>query len=366
MPTLNLKLDAPLALCSQREAILQGIARCGGYVTYAARYIPWIAVEMPLDRADRLQDVPGVKQLEVDNECAYCVAGVADIEQDTAWPSEFVGAVEARGITQGAGATVAILDTGIAAHPEFHGANIMVGRSMVPGQGYQDEHGHGTANTGIIVAKGPVLRGIASAARVLVVKVLSRNGAGLWSWVAGGIEQAIDANCDVVLMAMGGDSRSGMLEDALMALARTGAVAVVPSGNDGQSVLDFPGSSAFAITASAVDKNGRVPPWSASAPWPEGPDVAAPGVRIPVPSLNGGYALMSGTSMAASIAAGCLVLAYANDRSLRGFRDTTATGHTVVVELRRRLQLSSTPLSASPTQVGYGLLNVPRLLAIRS
>ena len=74
-------------------------------------------------------------------------------------------------------ADVAVLDTGIAAHPDL---NIAGGVRCIGNAGYNDRDGHGTHVAGTIAAKdnrrGVV--GVAPGARLWAVKVLDDNGSG--------------------------------------------------------------------------------------------------------------------------------------------------------------------------------------------
>ena len=362
MGTWNIHLEAPLQECEQRAALLARIGQAGGHVAFVGTHIAWITVEMERNPAEVLAGMRGIVDLETDGACMQATTVAAD--RDLNWAATMVDAAMAHEVTRGAGATITVLDTGLGQHPDLDGARIMVGPDMVPNERGQDLHGHGTAIMGLLVAQGRDYIGIAPEANIMMVKVLDRHGKGLWSWIAAGIEKALDANSDVVVMALGGHEHSLMVADAMRALASSGAIAVVAAGNDGSRQLDFPGASPFAITVAAVDRNGRVPRFSSWAPWPEGPDVAAPGVQVQTLARHGGYSTMSGTSLACAVAGGCLALLYSVERSIRSLHNTTPGKDVAVVEVRRRLRDLSIPL-AGPNRAGYGLINANNLVRDR-
>ena len=85
---------------------------------------------------------------------------------------------------------VAVLDTGVAPHPELADA-------LLPGYNFADSgaaldttdhYGHGTHVAGTVAADaGSGVEGVAYGAKVLPVKVLGDDGSGYSSWVANGI-----------------------------------------------------------------------------------------------------------------------------------------------------------------------------------
>ena len=98
----------------------------------------------------------------------------------------------------GAGATVAVLDSGVdATHPDLAGAVVHEFHALEQGDdvgpGAVDDHGHGTHVTGIIASRGNVApRGIAPGAQVVAIKVLDHENVGFVSDWARGIEHVID------------------------------------------------------------------------------------------------------------------------------------------------------------------------------
>lgn len=348
----NVRLDAPLG--TGREAFEQGVTALGGRILLAFRRVPWVTVEMPAGVSQQILSLPHVEGFEPDTDCQWC-APLASHDVEESWPSHMIRADLAHQTTRGRGARVAIIDTGISMHPELAGAHIYVEESFVPHEDALDRNGHGTATAGLIAAQGISTLGVAPEALILVLKALNARGHGRWSWVAQALERAADLHADVVLMALGGHDISMLVEESIRVMTRSGGVVVVAAGNTPRPMLDFPGASSLVIAVAAVDRRGNVASFSSWAPWPSGPDIAAPGVSIPTISNDGGYQQLSGTSMAAAIAAGALALLYAVHP---GIRAASRGGEEALVEeIRRRLRATALQLTTSPARVGYGLID---------
>lgn len=381
MATYNVQIPQPLATWGQAPAFLQALHQHGGHVVRALSHSPWVTVYLPESggyAAHIAQTWPGVRSVEEDTSCSNCRptarmtvrVGASPIT----WASQMVGAPDAHRVTRGQGARVAIVDTGISPHEELRGAHITTVESTVPGQDAGDPHGHGTAILGIVAAQGERLLGLAPDCEVVVLKALGGEGEGMWSWVAAAVDRAMDLQVDVVVMALGGDDESDMLTDGLAHLALSGAIAISPAGNSGAGRLDFPASTLLPVVVTAVDQEGQRPSWANWGPWPACPDVAAPGVQVPVLARAGGYEVMSGTSMATGMAGGCMALVYAAFPGLR-----SALAHTLaqdpkeggempaaIAEARRRLAATSEPLDIQRDLAGYGLISAAHLLSLQA
>ena len=381
MATYNVQLPNPLPAWTGAPAFLQALQQHGGHVVRALSHSPWVTVYLPdsgVHPAHIAQAFPGVRSVEEDTSCSNCRptsrmtvrAGASPVT----WASQMVGAPEAHRVTRGQGARVAIIDTGLSPHEDLRGVRIAAAESLVPGETVQDQHGHGTAILGIVAAQGERLLGLAPDADVLMLKALSGGGEGMWSWVAAAVDRALDLQVDVVIMALGGDDESAMLVDGLASLALSGTIAVSPAGNSGVGRLDFPASPGLPIVAPAVDQGGQRPSWANWGPWPASPDVAAPGVQVPVLARRGGYEAMSGTSMATGMVGGCMALVYAAFPGLRSAlahalaQDPKEGGEmpAAIAEARRRLAATSEPLEMQRDLMGYGLINAARLLSLQA
>ena len=183
------------------------------------------------------------------------------------------------------------------------------------------------------------------------------------------VEAAVQDGMDVINMSLGEpeiEPTRNPVIDAVNAAADAGVIPVIAAGNDfdrfGRGSVSSPGSAAKAITAAAVTKSDIVAPFSSSGPTPISlqlkPDVAAPGVSIlsSVPARAGGWAQLSGTSMAAPHVAGAAALLR------QRHPDWT------VAQIKSALVLTGDPVFADTSRVseapttreGGGLINVAR------
>ncbi|MFC4856824.1 S8 family peptidase [Actinophytocola glycyrrhizae] len=227
----------------------------------------------------------------------------------------------------GAGATVAVLDTGIdTTHPDLSDAvvaeqNFADERSEGPG----DVHGHGTHVASIITGSGDSYRGVAPDAKLLNGKVLDDYGYGYESWIIAGMEWAATSGADVVNMSLGNVPTDGTdpLSAAVNRLTEeTGTLFVAAAGNDGlDEWVSSPASADAALAVGAVDGADRLAEFSNRGPRVgDGaikPEITAPGVDIVAARAAGsnlgepvgdGYTSLSGTSMAAPHVAGAAAI----------------------------------------------------------
>lgn len=108
----------------------------------------------------------------------------------------------------------------------------------------------------------------------------------------------------IVCMSLGSSRPDSRVHDAIRHANREGVIVICAAGNDGGSV-NYPAAFAETIAVGAVDKNGEVCEFSSRG---KEISVAAPGQDITSTWLAGGYATLSGTSMAAPFVAGVLSL----------------------------------------------------------
>jgi lantibiotic leader peptide-processing serine protease len=127
---------------------------------------------------------------------------------------------------RGAGARVAVLDSGIAsANPDIApNLNTALSTSFVPGEAYDfipppaTRFNHGTHVAGIVAAADNTVGtvGVAPSAEIVAVKVLSAaTGSGTFEGVVAGIVYAANIDADVINMSLGSGpiSRRGYLDD---------------------------------------------------------------------------------------------------------------------------------------------------------
>lgn len=263
--------------------------------------------------------------------------------------------------SSGQGIKVAVLDTGIdEQHPDLAAA-IDDARDFTHSRfGPIDRHGHGSHVAGTIAARrneqGVV--GVAPDCRLLVGKVLSDDGAGGEISVAAGIDWACTAGADILSMSLGSPRPSQAIFQAVQRAAAAGKFVICAAGNDGRSnSVNYPGRWRETIAVAAVDRRGRVADFSSRGPQV---DIAAPGEDVLSTWLDGGYARLSGTSMATPFVSGVVALLLAKHRRQGG--ETPVRN---VADLREHLARTATdrgPSGRDPAY-GWGLIAPAALLA---
>jgi thermitase len=246
---------------------------------------------------------------------------------------------------------IAILDTGVDQdHPDLAGkliGNINFSNSAT----VDDVYGHGTHVAGIAAAMTDNAIGVAGlgyTATIMNVKVLSDVGAGAYSWIASGIIWATDNGADVINMSLGGPSDSSALEDAINYAWSKGVVVVAAAGNNGDSTPMYPAYYTNCMAVAATDSLDRLAGWSNYGDWV---DVAAPGVSIVSTINNGGYGIMSGTSMASPHVAGLAALVFTTVSDANGDGNLND-------EIRLHIEANCDDIVLSG--IGYGRINAAR------
>lgn len=208
-----------------------------------------------------------------------------------------------------------IIDTGVDLdHPDLN-VNVSLSRTFVrtgiDSTTPDDYHGHGTHVAGIIAAKnndfGVV--GVAAGAKVVAIKVLSSSGWGWDSDIIAGLDYVTKRGNvgDVVNMSLGGEATQS-LDYAVINCANHGFLMVLAAGNSSINASNFSpartnGRNIYTVSAHNISNSFA---WFSNFGNPP-IDYCAPGVSVYSTYKNGGYATMSGTSMAAPHVAGILL-----------------------------------------------------------
>jgi thermitase len=246
--------------------------------------------------------------------------------------SELIYLTYAKAFTQGvSNVRIAILDTGVDLnHRELNG-KVVKGVDFVDLDGLNtsefigdvtgyddvpdDEVGHGTHVSGIIVGRGLQMdEGVAPQCSLMAVRVLatmkSNNrlvGAGIVDNINTGIKWAVDNGADIINMSLGIKHTGGGLphEDVIRYALSKNVTVVAASGNDGTAERYYPGALPGVIAVGAVDNNGNVARFTS---YGANITVVAPGMNIYSSFAHNTYALASGTSQASPFVAGAIGL----------------------------------------------------------
>lgn len=207
----------------------------------------------------------------------------------------------------GASVSVAVLDTGIALHPDLEGrivacADFTESTTGMTEGSCDDRNGHGTHVAGIIAADGGAdgkgVYGIAPQTDLLIYKVCNDAGSCLADDIAAAIRTAADAGVQIINLSFGGDTESSLIADAVAYAISKDALVVAAAGNDGPypDSVDYPAALEGVMAVAAMDADAVIPEWSSRG---DKVDAVAPGVNVESAFKEGGYAILSGTSLAA-------------------------------------------------------------------
>ncbi len=216
-------------------------------------------------------------------------------------PSGVVAAVDFDAIAQGGtggGATIGVIDGGVAAHPALRGPVRQQGFA----QGAPRASAHGTAVASLIAGQGPV-RGAAPGAPLLVADIFGSDPAGgnamalirALAWLA-------QNRVRVVAVSLVGPANP-IVQRVVAAAQARGMYIVAAVGNDGRAAPPaYPASYSGVIAVTGVDARGRVLIEAGRALHL---DYAAPGADM---AAAGGRGLVAvrGTSYAVPLVAGRL------------------------------------------------------------
>lgn len=230
------------------------------------------------------------------------LATARSVEDRVDWGLSAYGIPSLWSHTKGEGVLVAVIDSGIADHPDLEGA-VKDSRNFSFDPDAHDTVGHGTHVAGIIAARKG-MKGIAPECQLLAIKALGHSCMGSQSGIADAVRFASEAGADIICMSLGTPQPNPQMHAAIRDAYSRGAIVVCAAGNDGGSVW-YPAAFPETFGVGAVDQDGKACEFSSRG---KSISVAAPGHNITSTWLAGGYARLSGTSMAAPFVAGTLAL----------------------------------------------------------
>ncbi len=316
---------------------------------WTLKHIDALAGRIPADSILDTIALPGVVMVELDsiltimNGDSAVLHGVDQVWQNTGY--------------DGAGSTVAIIDTGIdGAHASIddldddnstydpkvigfydpvNNPTLTNGTEVFP----YDDHGHGSHCAGTTAGTGAPNYdhiGMAPQAFLVGVKVLDGGGSGSFATVMAGMQWAVDHrfefNIRAASMSLGGpgpiewtSSEEDSVNRYANEMVRAGIALFIAAGNSAVSgSIGTPGSAEDVITVGALDKDSGIAIYSSQGPSEEGrikPNIAYVGSNVMSVEANSGdqYTDMSGTSMATPGAAGVAALMYQANPDLSPF-----------------------------------------------
>jgi subtilisin family serine protease len=329
------------AVALVQDRVLAGLGPDAFHLARRFARVPALAGEVTAEGLGRLRRDAAVLAVDLDE------GGTGSLAESV--PLVNAHDVAALGWT-GAGATVAVVDSGVDTdHPDL--ADDLVAEACFCSGGFgccpggvpsrigagsaEDDHGHGTHVAGIVTSGGAVApAGVAADAGIVAVKVLdSANTFCCSSDVVAALDWILDSrpDVDVVNMSLGttalfsgrcdrATSYTRAFAAAIEALRARGTLVVVSSGNRAESRrMSAPACVESAVSVGAVydadvggvsfsvcsDSSTAADKVTCFSNTSEATDLAAPGAFVTATGLNGGTATFVGTSQAAPHAAGC-------------------------------------------------------------
>jgi subtilisin family serine protease len=235
----------------------------------------------------------------------------------------------------GSGVVAAVIDSGIDANSaEFAGRILSASADLAGSRGIQDEGGHGTAVSSVLLgAKDDIgAHGVAFNAQLLVARtdtIGSCAGVGPEdscshndNAIARGVDLAVANRARVVNISLGGSPANATLRAAIGRATANGVVIVISAGNDGvenpsaavnpdlfAQIANDPLARNLVIIAGALDSsNAALASFSNKAGNGAIHYLGALGSRVRGIDENGGAFLFSGTSFSAPVISGAVAL----------------------------------------------------------
>ena len=226
--------------------------------------------------------------------------------QTTPW-----GITRVSGGVDATGKRAWVIDSGIDLDHADLNVDIANAVNFAKGNSADDGNGHGTHVAGTIAAinNSTGVIGVAAGAWVVPVRVLGKNGSGSTSGVIAGVDY-VGANAgsnDVANMSLGGGVSTAL--DAAVVSASSACPFSLAAGNESDNANNHSPARANGSNIYTVSSMDQGDNWSSFSNFGNPPvDWCAPGSGVLSTYKGGGYATLSGTSMAAPHVAGILLL----------------------------------------------------------
>ncbi len=306
-------------------------------------------------------------------------AATADsIRDNQGWVLDMLNVPAVWPQSQGAGVTVAVIDSGVdpdvsdlegsvTSGPDFTGVDT---RPSSPNWGV-----HGTWMASLIAGHGHEddsgVIGIAPQARILSIRVIPDRSdpdyghyerereTRIQQSLADGINYAVAHGAQVISMSIGYGAPSGTVQEALEEAYQHGVVVVASAGNSGnqsgtgrggEAPESFPANYPGVISVGAVQPSGQVAGFSSDNLSVQ---VAAPGVDVPAQGRGEQYWWVSGTSPACALVAGVAALIKSRYPDLAP--DLVASALTSTTTAR--------PAQGYDSQIGFGIVDAAAAFA---
>jgi hypothetical protein len=302
--------------------------------------------------------------------------------QSQQWVFNMMDVDAAWQVTEGAGVTVAVIDSGV--YPDISdlsGGTVIQGPNLTgltTSEANANWGQHGTWMASIIAGHGhdggyDGIMGIAPQAKILSIRVIPDKGdpgyrkyneepeETIQDELATGIRTAVKDGAQVISMSIGYSAPSGVVRNAIDYAYSHGVVLVASSGNSGNNdtqhgtsnpdlaPVSFPAEYPGVISVGAVTSQG-VPATFSSGNLSV--RIAAPGKGVPAQGRDGLYYTVDGTSPACALVAGVAALLKAKYPQISPAKVTEALTATA----------QQTPSGSYSVLTGFGIVDADAAL----
>ncbi|WP_307825862.1 type VII secretion-associated serine protease mycosin [Streptomyces sp. MBT33] len=282
--------------------------------------------------------------------------------RDAQWPLTAYDAEKVWKTSQGAGVTVAVIDSGVdSSQPDLTG-QVLPGKDFSgAGRPHEDQIGHGTAMASLIAGHGHGannsfgVMGLAPKAKILPVRVNGTERSAndptsgkidTAGWTAG-VRYAVEQGATVINLSLDDSSAyPGSKAAAAIKYAQAHDVVVVASTGNDSGTVSYPAALPGVVAVSAVDQQFDI--WSKSNTG--NVTVAAPGVDLAQvdPTVKSGYSRADGTSGSAAYVSAIVAL-------LRSKYPDLTAGQIINRLVKSASFLNNTGKKAPDRELGYGI-----------
>jgi len=262
--------------------------------------------------------------------------------------------------TKGEGVRIGIIDTGVDTdHIELK-KRIVDGVNFSGGStdNFEDENGHGTHIAGIVAAErnGVGVVGVAPKCELYIAKAFGKDGKTQYPAIEKSVRWLEDKKVDVINMSFSSSYTSSKYRSLIWDANKKGISIICAAGNEGElgeNTIGYPASYAETVAVSAVDINRNIAQFSSRG---KAAEICAAGIDVYSTYLNGGYATLSGTSMACPIITGAVAILQAKGYIRYGRRLTPE-------EIRLLLNIYTENLGTRgrDKSYGYGIFSFGRI-----
>ncbi|WP_369273763.1 type VII secretion-associated serine protease mycosin [Streptomyces sp. R11] len=282
----------------------------------------------------------------------------ADYVRDQQWALNAFAAEDVWAESEGAGVTVAVVDSGVdGGHPDLTG-QVLEGKDFTDGGNAQEDIlGHGTKMASLIAGHGhgagnsSGVIGLAPKAKILPLRTLQTNSdRNLDETWGAAVRYAVDHGAKVINLSIANDGGKTLSagRDAIAYAQAHDVVVVAGSGNDGSSTVSEPGALPGIISVGAIDEKANL--WEDSNTG-KGLTLTAPGAEIvgANPTMSNGYGVGSGTSDATAYVSAAAAL-------VRSKYPDLSAGQVVNRLIKTATFAHHKGLKAPDEEYGYGIV----------